>query len=197
MKQQNIYRINLQYAASYQTRSILSRKPAILLHCINYWGYVAAYAVGSPDNKTRKWWISYGYYLWFYSTCGPWPLFQFLDLYTVGRTPTGDQTVARQLPIHRTTPAQNEPTQTPMARIWFEPTLPMFEGAKAVRASDCAIIVTGQPWRTSRLYQFCLHVVSKTKHNISLFSPNITETGTRYPLIEIRYIVIAQICSGV
>jgi hypothetical protein len=31
-------------------------------------------------------------YLWLYSPYGPWPLFQFLNLYTDGRTPwTGDQ----------------------------------------------------------------------------------------------------------
>jgi hypothetical protein len=41
-------------------------------------------------------------HLWLYSPCGPWPLFQFLNLYTVGRTPwTGDQPVARPLPTHR------------------------------------------------------------------------------------------------
>jgi hypothetical protein len=35
---------------------------------------------------------------------GLWPLFQFLNLYTVGRTPwTGDQRVARPLPKHSTT----------------------------------------------------------------------------------------------
>jgi hypothetical protein len=33
---------------------------------------------------------------------GPWPLFQFLNLHTVGRTPwTGDQHIARSLPTHR------------------------------------------------------------------------------------------------
>jgi hypothetical protein len=38
------------------------------------------------------------------SFVGPWPLFQFLNLYTAGRTPwTGDQPVARPLPTHRTT----------------------------------------------------------------------------------------------
>jgi hypothetical protein len=31
------------------------------------------------------------FYLWLYSPCGPWPLFQFLNPCTVGRTPwTGD-----------------------------------------------------------------------------------------------------------
>jgi hypothetical protein len=35
---------------------------------------------------------------------GPWSLFEFLILYTVGRTPwMGDQLVARPLPTHRTT----------------------------------------------------------------------------------------------
>jgi hypothetical protein len=42
---------------------------------------------------------------------GIWPIFSFLILYTVGRTPwTGDQTVARPLPIHRTTQTQNKRT---------------------------------------------------------------------------------------
>jgi hypothetical protein len=37
-------------------------------------------------------------YLWLYSPCGPWPLFQFLNPYIVGRTPwTGDHPVTRQL----------------------------------------------------------------------------------------------------
>jgi hypothetical protein len=34
-------------------------------------------------------------YLWLYSPCGPWPPFQFLNLYTVGRTPwAGDRKAA-------------------------------------------------------------------------------------------------------
>jgi hypothetical protein len=41
-------------------------------------------------------------YLWLYSPCGPWSPFQFLNLYMGGRTPwTGDQPVARSVPIHR------------------------------------------------------------------------------------------------
>jgi hypothetical protein len=47
--------------------------------------------------------------LWLYSPCGPWPLFQFTNLYTVGRNPwTGDQPVARPLPTHKTTQTQNK-----------------------------------------------------------------------------------------
>jgi hypothetical protein len=49
---------------------------------------------------------------WFYSLCGPWPLFQFPDLFTIGRTPwTSDQHVPRPLPKHRTTQTQNKCTQ--------------------------------------------------------------------------------------
>jgi hypothetical protein len=52
-------------------------------------------------------------YLWLYSPCGLWPLFEFLILYTFGRTPwTGDQPISRQLPTHRTTQSQNKRTQT-------------------------------------------------------------------------------------
>jgi hypothetical protein len=52
--------------------------------------------------------------LWLYSPCGPWPLFKFLNLYTDGRTPwTGDQSVARSLPIHGTTQTQNKAHRHP------------------------------------------------------------------------------------
>jgi hypothetical protein len=45
--------------------------------------------------------------------CWAWAVFfSFLILYTVGRIPwTGDQPVARPLPIHRTTQTQNKCTQ--------------------------------------------------------------------------------------
>jgi hypothetical protein len=40
----------------------------------------------------------YSIYLCLYSPCGSWPLFQFINLDTVGRNPwTGDQPVARPL----------------------------------------------------------------------------------------------------
>jgi hypothetical protein len=61
----------------------------------------------------------------------PWPLFQFIDMCTVGRTPsTGDQPVARPLPTHRTTQTQNKRTQTSMPLVKFEPTIPPFELAQ-------------------------------------------------------------------
>jgi hypothetical protein len=74
----------------------------------------------------------------------PWPLFQVLDLYTVGRTPwTGDQPVARKLPTHRTTQTQNKRTQTSMPQVGFQPTIPVFEQAKTVHASDRTATVIG------------------------------------------------------
>jgi hypothetical protein len=61
---------------------------------------------------------------------GPWPVFQFLNLYTVGRTPwTGDQSVAKPLPTHRKTQTQNKRTQTYMSRVGLEPMTPVFERA--------------------------------------------------------------------
>jgi hypothetical protein len=61
-------------------------------------------------------------YLWLYSPfVGPWSLFSFLILCTVGKTPwTEDQSVARPLPIRRTTRTQNKHTQTSMPRVGFE-----------------------------------------------------------------------------
>jgi hypothetical protein len=41
-------------------------------------------------------------YLWLYSPSGPWLLFHFLNLYTVGRIPwMGDQPISSLLPTHR------------------------------------------------------------------------------------------------
>jgi hypothetical protein len=75
---------------------------------------------------------------------GPWPLFQFLNLHTVGRTPwKGDQPVARPLRTHRTTRTQNKRTQILMPGVGFEPTIPVFERAKTVHALDRAATVIG------------------------------------------------------
>jgi hypothetical protein len=70
---------------------------------------------------------------------GPWPLFQFLYLYTVGRTPwTGDQ----PLPTRRTVQTQNKRTQY-TSRVRFEPTIPELERAKTVHALDRTATVIG------------------------------------------------------
>jgi hypothetical protein len=75
---------------------------------------------------------------------GPWPLFQFLNLHIVGRTPwTGDQPVARPLLTHRTKQTQNKCTQTSMPRVEFEPTIPVFERAKTVHALGRTASVIG------------------------------------------------------
>jgi hypothetical protein len=81
---------------------------------------------------------------WLYSPCGPWPPFQFLDLYTVGRAPwLGDQPVARPVPTHRTAQTQNKrkQTSTPWAR--FESTIPVLELLKMVHVLDRAATVIG------------------------------------------------------
>jgi hypothetical protein len=54
----------------------------------------------------------------------------------------GDQPVTRPLPTHRTTQTQNKRTQTSMPLVAFKPTIPAFEGAKTVHASDRAATVT-------------------------------------------------------
>jgi hypothetical protein len=73
---------------------------------------------------------------------GPWPLFQFLNLYTASRTAlTGYQHVARPLPAHRTAYTQNKRTQTSMSQVGFELTIPVFEWAKTVYALDRAATV--------------------------------------------------------
>jgi hypothetical protein len=86
-------------------------------------------------TKTKKFSQLTSIYLWLYS-----PLldlcrfFSFLIFYTVGRTPwTGVQPVARSLPAHRTAQTQNKCTHTSKPRVWFEPTIPLFERAKTAR----------------------------------------------------------------
>jgi hypothetical protein len=75
---------------------------------------------------------------------GPWPLFQFLDFYTVGRTSwTGDHPVARPLHTHRTAQTQNKRTQTSMSQVGFEPTIQVLERVKTVHALDRAAAVFG------------------------------------------------------
>jgi hypothetical protein len=74
----------------------------------------------------------------------PWPLFQFLNLYTDGRTPwRKNQPVARPRPAHRTAQTSNKYIQTSMPQVGFEPTIPVFELAKTVHALDGAATVSG------------------------------------------------------
>jgi hypothetical protein len=86
---------------------------------------------------------------WLYSPLGPWPLLQFHDHFTDGRTPwTSVQLVATPIPKHRTTQTQNKHThththQTSMPRVGFESTIPASERAKTVHALDRSATVTG------------------------------------------------------
>jgi hypothetical protein len=65
--------------------------------------------------------------------------------WTVGRTPwTGDQPVARPLPIYRTTQHRKTRTHIYMPQVGFEPVIPVFERPKTVRALDRSAIGTGK-----------------------------------------------------
>jgi hypothetical protein len=107
---------------------------------------------------------------WLYSPCGPWPLFQFLNLYTVGRTPwTGDQPVSRPLPTHRTTQKQNKHTQTSLPRVRFETIIPAFERAKRVHALDRSATVIAS---LSQLFYYCSPIyvyISQTVFSLHAF----------------------------
>jgi hypothetical protein len=75
---------------------------------------------------------------------GPWPLFQFLDVFT--RTVslwTSDHLVARLLPTNKTAYTKHKHIQTSLPQVGFEPTTPVFEPAKSVHASDRAATVIG------------------------------------------------------
>jgi hypothetical protein len=84
-------------------------------------------------------------YLWLYSPLlGLGRFFSFLLLYTVGRIPwTGDRPVARPLHTHRRIQTQSKCTETAMPWVSFEPTIPAFERAKTVHASDRTATVNG------------------------------------------------------
>jgi hypothetical protein len=104
-----------------------------------------------PHHVSSSLWKPHVLFINFHSSMalqpfvGPWPLLQFRNLYTAGRTPwTGDQSVARPLPTHRTTQAQDKRTHKYKC-LWvgFEPTIPGFERAKTVHALDRAATVIG------------------------------------------------------
>jgi hypothetical protein len=82
-------------------------------------------------------------YLWLYSPLlGLGRFFNFLNLYTVGRTSwTGDQHVARPLYLYTEQHKQNKRTQTSMPRVGFEPSTQVFERAKTVHVLDRAATV--------------------------------------------------------
>jgi hypothetical protein len=106
--------------------------------------YYSVFLYLNSTDVFQKLFLSMCIYLWLYSPYGTSPLFQFLNLHTVSRTPwTGDQSVARPLPAHRTTQTQNKRTQTSMPRVGFEPMIPAFERVKTCHALDHAATVVG------------------------------------------------------
>jgi hypothetical protein len=131
------YPLDIKLGAS-QTWAGVYRKEKIPWPCLE----------SNPDSSLH--WliltfvIVYFFSLWLYSPLDLGRFFNFLILYTVGRTPwTGDQPVARLLPTHRTTQTQNKRTQTSIPWVGFEPTIPVFERVKAVHASDRPATVIG------------------------------------------------------
>jgi hypothetical protein len=76
---------------------------------------------------------------------GPWPLFQFLNLSTVGRTPwSSEKTVARQLLAHTHTTTNTEWKQTDInASSGIRTYDPVFKRAKTVHALHRAATVNG------------------------------------------------------
>jgi hypothetical protein len=74
----------------------------------------------------------------------PWPLFQFLELFTrsVGLLGRGISS-SQGLYLHTRQHKQNKRTQTSMPQVGFEPTIPVFERAKTVHALDPADTVIG------------------------------------------------------
>jgi hypothetical protein len=113
-------------------------------------------------------------YLWLYSPCGNLPLFQFHNLYTVGRTAwMGDQPVARPLPTHKTTQTQNKRTETPMPWAGLDPIIPVFERAETVHVVDRAATVTGII--AFRIYEY------KRSQDSSVSTATGWTTGVRFP----------------
>jgi hypothetical protein len=85
------------------------------------------------------------------SFVGPWPLFQFLNLHTVGWTPRlGDQPVTRPLPTHRI----NEQRHPILSGIWTHDI--------SVQASeDSSCLTTARPLWTAITYpSFALYYVT-------------------------------------
>jgi hypothetical protein len=112
----------------------------------------------------------------------PWPLFQFINPYTIGRTPwAGDQAVAGPLPTHRATETQNKRTQTSMPRVGFEPTIPVLEQTKTVQALDCAAKVIGLCLILYNTIQRLTNVIVVTLLNIIIYNTNVLMN--RMPLL--------------
>jgi hypothetical protein len=73
---------------------------------------------------------------------GLWPLFSYLIVYTVGRTPwTGISRRRAAASTYRAAQTQNKRTLTSMPQMGFERTTSVFERAKSIDALDSAATV--------------------------------------------------------
>jgi hypothetical protein len=104
-----------------------------ILHCPNMSDNGKFTVIWSSKNRIIHSFIHQ--WLYYSPLLGPGHFLSFVILYTVGRTSwTGDQPVARPLPIYRIAQTQNKCTQTTMPQVGFEPMTPVFEQAKTVHA---------------------------------------------------------------
>jgi hypothetical protein len=109
---------------------------------------------------------------------------------TVGRTPwMGDRPDARPLPTHTHTHRGKNNREkcghTSMPRVGFEPTIPVFERPKTVRASDCSAIGTSL-CESSEVYSplLCLRSMSLLLHTaIWIVTANLS-SGKRGQLVH-------------
>jgi hypothetical protein len=130
-------------------------------------------------------------YLWLYSPCGNWPLFQFLNLYAVGRIPwTGYQPVARLLPTHRTIQTQNHIDIHPSSGIrTHDPSVRADEDGSCLRPrSHCDRIL-------KKFITFiCNSKVYYRVHNSPLLSPILNHmnrsTSSNHVPLNIHFSII-------
>jgi hypothetical protein len=140
------------------------------------WSVVISGGAVITCSSESVWYNHPHHHQWLYSLLlGPGLFFRFVIRYTVDRTPcTGDQSVARPLPTHRTAQTQNTRTQTSMPQVGFEITTPVFKRTKTVQALDRAATVIG----VGVIYvvnkaKYPLHTPAIITHTTLLFWPQI------------------------
>jgi hypothetical protein len=113
-------------------------------------------------------------------------ILSFLIPCTVDRTPwTGDQSIARPLPTHRTTLIRNNRTQTSMTWVEIEPTTPALKREKTVHALEREATVIGSEIDYSPLYSFSFELCNWVLQLLSLHvKMNWTESVLLYNVNE-------------
>jgi hypothetical protein len=139
----------------------------VILHLMHYWTVNQHLLLNTAKFHTpiinsrpeRKFLYLSSIYLCLYSPYGPWPLFQFLNLYAISRTPwMGDQPIARRY-LHTEQHKQNKRAETSMPRVGFEPMIPVIERAKTFHASGHTAIVTSTYYLLQYFILYVLHVM--------------------------------------